>query len=79
MTFFTPETLDFWRGLAADNSKAYFDAHRTDYERHLKEPYRALAAAHVEVAGVLEQLHRDLEVLVRREHPVPALAPLALE
>ena len=48
MTFFTPETLDFWRGLAADNSKAYFDAHRKDYERHLKEPYRALAAALVE-------------------------------
>ncbi|MEZ5166484.1 MAG: TIGR02453 family protein [Acidimicrobiales bacterium] len=43
--FFTEETLTFWRGLAADNSKAYFDAHRKDYERHLKAPYQALAAA----------------------------------
>jgi uncharacterized protein (TIGR02453 family) len=45
MGFFTQDTLDFWRGLAADNSKAYFDAHRRAYEEHLKEPYRALAAA----------------------------------
>jgi uncharacterized protein (TIGR02453 family) len=48
MPFFTPETLTFWRGLARDNSKAYFDAHRKDYERHLKEPYQRLAAALVE-------------------------------
>lgn len=45
MSFFTEETLTFWRGLAADNSKGWFDAHRRDYERHLKAPYQALAAA----------------------------------
>ncbi len=45
MGFFTQETLDFWRGLAADNSKAYFDANRRSYEENLKEPYRALAVA----------------------------------
>ena len=43
--FFTEETLKFWRGLARDNSKSYFDAHRSEYEQHLKEPYQALAAA----------------------------------
>ena len=43
--FFTSETLTFWRGLARDNSKAYFDRHRTEYERHLKGPYQELAAA----------------------------------
>lgn len=45
MGFFTQDTLDFWRGLAADNSKAYFDANRESYEEHLKKPYDALAAA----------------------------------
>jgi uncharacterized protein (TIGR02453 family) len=45
MGFFTQETLEFWRGLAADNSKAYFDANRAIYERHLKEPYQALSTA----------------------------------
>lgn len=52
MSFFSQETLEFWRGLARDNSKAYFDMHRKDYERYLKEPYQALAAALV--AGVQE-------------------------
>ena len=52
MTFFTRETLTFWRGLARDNSKSYFDAHRKDYEQHLREPYLALAAALV--AGLQE-------------------------
>ena len=45
MAFFTSETLDFWRGLARNNSKAWFDEHRKDYEQHLKEPYQALAVA----------------------------------
>ena len=45
MSFFTDETLEFWRGLARDNSKTYFDANRAAYEQHLKKPYQALAAA----------------------------------
>jgi len=45
MAFFTSKTLDFWRGLARNNSKAWFDEHRKDYEKHLKEPYQALAVA----------------------------------
>lgn len=50
MAFFTAESVEFWRGLAADNSKTYFDAHRPAYEEHLKTPYQALAAALV--AGI---------------------------
>ncbi len=45
MAFFTEESLDFWRGLARDNSKSYFDANRRTYENHLKAPYQDLAAA----------------------------------
>ena len=43
MAYFTAETLDFWRGLAENNSKAWFDENRKAYETHLKDPYRALA------------------------------------
>jgi uncharacterized protein (TIGR02453 family) len=45
MVFFTKDTLKFWRGLDADNSKTYFDANRRAYETHLKAPYQELAAA----------------------------------
>ncbi len=48
MSFFTEESLTFWRGLAKNNSKAWFDEHRKEYEQHLKSPYQALAAALVE-------------------------------
>jgi uncharacterized protein (TIGR02453 family) len=48
MTFFTDESVTFWRGLAEHNNKAWFDEHRKDYERHLRGPYNALAEALVE-------------------------------
>lgn len=43
MSYFTKKTLTFWRGLAKNNSKAWFDEHRKEYEQHLREPYKALA------------------------------------
>ncbi|MEM9651262.1 MAG: DUF2461 domain-containing protein [Actinomycetota bacterium] len=43
MAYFTAETLDFWRGLAENNNKVWFDENRTAYETHLRTPYRALA------------------------------------
>ncbi len=46
--FFTEDTLKFWTGLAANNSKAWFDEHRKDYEKHLRAPYLRLAEALVE-------------------------------
>jgi len=41
---FTPGALDFLTGLAADNSRAYFDANRAVYEREVREPAKALVA-----------------------------------
>jgi len=38
MSYFTKDTLAFLRGLARHNNKPWFEAHRDDYERHLKEP-----------------------------------------
>lgn len=43
MAYFTAETLAFLRGLAKNNSKAWFDENRATYEAQLKAPYRALA------------------------------------
>lgn len=43
MSYFSKKTLAFWRGLAKNNSKAWFDEHRKEYEEHLRAPYNALA------------------------------------
>src|SRR6267143_4592933 len=39
---FTPDTLRFFRGLARNNRKPWFEAHRADYEREVRAPMRAL-------------------------------------
>ena len=39
---FTPKALRFLRGLAKNNNKPWFEAHRTDYETELREPMRDL-------------------------------------
>ena len=39
---FSPKTLKFLRGLKANNNKAWFQAHRTDYEEYVLEPLRNL-------------------------------------
>ena len=45
MAFFTASTFDFLSGLRAHNEKPWFEAHRSDYEQHVKEPMQALVAA----------------------------------
>ncbi|MGY1718861.1 MULTISPECIES: DUF2461 domain-containing protein [unclassified Blastococcus] len=44
MTFdgFPDEGLVFYEGLEADNSKAYWTAHRADYDAHVRAPMTAL-------------------------------------
>lgn len=54
MTFFTKESATFWRGLAKNNTKEWFDEHRKDYETHLKAPYHQLAEALVEQVREVE-------------------------
>jgi uncharacterized protein (TIGR02453 family) len=38
MSYFTADTLRFLRGLARNNAKPWFEAHREDYQRHVREP-----------------------------------------
>jgi len=54
MAFFTSESVAFWTGLAANNSKEWFDANRADYETHLRKPYLRLTEALVEQVAELE-------------------------
>lgn len=39
---FTPAALTFFRGLAKNNKKEWFEAHREEYENDVREPMREL-------------------------------------
>jgi len=54
MSYFTKKTLTFWRGLAKNNSKEWFDEHRKEYQEHLRAPYLALAEDLVEAINLGE-------------------------
>lgn len=43
-TYFSPATFRFLRALARHNERAWFHAHKADYERHVREPFLALIA-----------------------------------
>lgn len=72
---FGPGTLRFLRGLARNNNKRWFEAHKEDYEAEVREPALAfirLMARHVHrvsphltaiekrVGGSLMRVHRDV-------------------
>jgi uncharacterized protein (TIGR02453 family) len=38
MRHFDPKTLAFLRGLERNNNRPWFEAHRTEYEEHVKQP-----------------------------------------
>src|SRR3989442_13059648 len=41
---FPAEAFEFFEGLEADNSKAYWTDHKPDYEQYVKEPFEELLA-----------------------------------
>lgn len=55
-TGFTPESLEFFRNLSVNNTKAWFEAHRREYEERLVEPLKALVA---ELAGFMLSIDQD--------------------
>ena len=60
-TGFPAEGIEFFEGLAADNSKTFWTAHQTTYLQCVKEPMQALLAD-VEAEfgpGRLRRAHRD--------------------
>src|SRR5256885_17164689 len=69
---FTSAALRFFRGLAKHNEKPWFEAHREEYEKEVREPMRALiedmdvefARFSPEIGGdpkrSMFRLHRDI-------------------
>ncbi len=43
-TYFTAHTFRFLRALARHNERAWFHAHKADYEQHLRQPFLRLIA-----------------------------------
>jgi len=60
-TGFPREGLGFLEGLARENTKAYFDAHRATYESALLEPAKAF------VVALGEELHARVSPAIRAE------------
>ena len=73
-TYFSDASFKFLRGLARHNEKAWFEAHRADYEAHVRQPFLRLitdlqpglaaVSTHFRadprtVGGSLFRIHRD--------------------
>jgi len=73
-TYFSASSLAFLHDLAVHNTKTWFDAHKTDYEHHVRVPFLRLITdvqpvlAHISphfradprtVGGSLFRIHRD--------------------
>ena len=73
-TYFTPKTFTFLKSLARHNERAWFQAHKAEYEEHLRQPYLRFIADLAEplrkisphyvadpkpVGGSLFRIHRD--------------------
>ena len=54
---FRPESLSFLRELKANNSKSWFEVHRSDYEKFMLTPLRALTT---ELTPMMLSIDQDL-------------------
>lgn len=59
-TGFSPQSLAFFEMLAANNSKAWFEAHREEYEEHLLLPLKRLVS---DLAGTMLAIDPELVVM----------------
>lgn len=59
---FTPEAFEFYRGLAADNSREYWQVHRDTYELLVRAPMESLLAEVTDAFGDARVFrpHRDV-------------------
>lgn len=58
MVMFSPATVAFLEGLGANNTKTWFDAHRSDYDAHYIAPAKAFIEA---VAFPLRSIAPDIQ------------------
>jgi uncharacterized protein (TIGR02453 family) len=66
---FTTDSLAFFRGLARNNRKPWFEAHRADYERHVKGPMADLVEEmDLRLAGFAPEIIGDPKRSVFRQY-----------
>ncbi|GHH56372.1 DUF2461 domain-containing protein [[Pseudomonas] boreopolis] len=59
-TYFTDASFKFLRGLARHNDKTWFNAHKAQYEEHVRQPFlRLLTDLQPALAGVSEHFRAD--------------------
>jgi len=59
MIYFTEKYIEFFGHLTLNNSKAWFDEHRNDYEEHVREPFKKFATDLVEG---MKKIDYDIDV-----------------
>ncbi len=63
---FSAATFSFLRGLADNNEKTWFDAHREEYDKHVRKPFiEALEASADATAGAPWELHGGRATMFR--------------
>ncbi len=63
MSFFSPESLTFLEQIRENNNKAWFEAHRNDYEQYILEPSRRFVV----------EMGEHLQVLVPTIKAIPKI------
>jgi uncharacterized protein (TIGR02453 family) len=59
-TYFTDKSLKFLRALARNNDRAWFQAHKADYDAHVRGPFQALLIdLQPDLRGVSEHFRAD--------------------
>lgn len=61
MSFFAADYLDFFKELAANNHKEWFDANRKRYEISVKEPFKAFTQHLIDTIAKDEPSFKDLK------------------
>lgn len=61
MAFFNPDFLQFFKELAPNNNKEWFDANRKRYENNVKVPFRNFTESLLKELKTLDPMLKDLE------------------
>ncbi len=54
MGYFSEDFIRFLRSLKRNNNREWFHAHKKEYERHVKEPFRAFVAEMIDRVSLLD-------------------------
>lgn len=65
MAYFEKDFLDFFKELAANNSKEWFDENRKRYENSVREPFKVF------VSKVISEIHKlDSEIIIEAKDAI---------